>query len=441
MAHDAAIYRFGPFRVDTREHTLTREGEVLPITPRVFDTLLAFLRQPGRLLTKEELLTQVWPDAAVEEANLTVNVSTLRKLLDEFNGASYIETVPRLGYRFVRPVARESDAAATTVPASDLSLRAHELFARANAIADEADRWEAARDLYEACVQDSPRFAPAWARLARCHRVIAKYTAAAAMREHGRAAAVRAFEQALALNPALPLAHSLYAQLEVDLGMSREAMVRLLALLEQQGPNADAYSGLVHALRFCGLLPQSRTAHARARALDPTIVTSVSHTCWLLGDYECALAETTGDIGYMSGLALASLGRRDDAIAALRWRERDTRDNRARAFLVSLRAALEDDREQSLDALRRAESDLADAEARYYVARTYAWLGEIDAALAGLSRVIEEGYACHPALANDPWLEPLRTHGRLDQLMAAAHADQERAREEFLDAGGDRLLA
>src|SRR5687767_15333506 len=96
-----AIYRFGPFRVDAREHALTRDGQAIAVTPKVFATLVAFLRSPGRLLTKEELLTEVWPDATVEEANLTVNVSTLRRLLGDADTTLYIETVPRLGYRFV----------------------------------------------------------------------------------------------------------------------------------------------------------------------------------------------------------------------------------------------------------------------------------------------------------------------------------------------------
>ena len=63
-----------------------------------------FLRHPGRLLTKEELLQAVWPDTTVEEANLTVNVSTLRRLLAGGGALSCIETVPRRGYRFLLPV-------------------------------------------------------------------------------------------------------------------------------------------------------------------------------------------------------------------------------------------------------------------------------------------------------------------------------------------------
>ena len=142
----------------------------------------------------------------------------------------------------------------------------------------------------------------------------------------------------------------------------------------------------------------------------------------------------------MAGLALASLGRHADAIAALRWRERDTRDNRARAFLVSLRAALEGDADQSVAALQRAETALADPEALYYIARTYARLGDAEAALAAMARVLDEGYICYPALLRDPWLEGLRQSGHVDRLIATARAEHDLARQIFAKADGDRLL-
>ena len=195
MAGTRTVYRFGRFRVDTREQQLTRDGESIPITPRVFDTLVVFLDHPGRLLTKEALLDSVWPDAAVEDANLTVNVSTLRRLLADGDAPSRIETIPRRGYRFVGPVDvdRGDDAAAPPAGGDRPgTARAQELYARANQAAYEADHWETARDLYQACVEEAPAFAPAWARLARCHRLIAKYTSTGALRDCSRRTAASA---------------------------------------------------------------------------------------------------------------------------------------------------------------------------------------------------------------------------------------------------------
>ena len=429
--------------MDTHEHRLTRDGEPVAITPKVFDTLVVFLGHAGRLLTKEDLLQAVWPDTTVEEANLTVNVSTLRKLLADANAPPCIETVPRRGYRFVLQVEVEGSApaaAAETRPDRPSSIRAQELYARANQAAYEADHWETARDLYQACVDEAPDFAPAWARLARCHRLIAKYTSSAALRNAARSQAEAAFKLALTLDPWLTLTHSLYAQLEIDIGCASDAVVRLLRLIEREGPDAAAFTGLVPALRFCGLLEASLRAHDRARALDPAAITSVAHTCWLLGDYKGALQETTGDIGYMPGLALASMGRQADAIAALQWRERDTRDNRARAFLVSLRALLEDRREESLAALDRAADDLTDPEARYYVARSFARLGANDAALDSLRAVVDGGYFCYPAFASDPWLDDVRQSTAFLAVLEKARARHEAAATAFADAGGDALL-
>lgn len=437
------VYRFGRFRVDTREQRVTRDDVPLAVTPKVFETLVMFLRHAGRLLPKEELLQGIWPDTAVEESNLTVNVSTLRRLLDDAGEPACIETVPRRGYRFVRrvDVERNDETSAPTRSDRPSSARAQELYARANQAANEADHWETARDLYQACIEEAPGFAPAWARLARCHRVIAKFTSTPALRDAARTSAEAAFERALALDPSLPLTHGLYAQFEVDTGRAADALARLLHLVECHGPDPDAFAGLVHALRFCGLLEASRDAHRRARALDPTAITSVAHTYWLLGDYESALRETAGDIGYMPGLALASLGRTSDAVAALRWRERDTRDNRARAFLISLRALLEGDRDESMSALQRAAAELADPEAKYYVARSLAHLGANDAALILLREVVADGYWCYPAFESDHWLDGLRASPAFQTIVDAARSRHESAVKVFHDACGPALLA
>src|SRR5262249_47229000 len=96
------IYEFGPFRLDSAEHLLLRDGEAVALTPKAFDLLLALVEGHRHLLEKEELLKKVWPDTFVEEANLASNISQLRKALgDGENGQRYIETAPKRGYRFV----------------------------------------------------------------------------------------------------------------------------------------------------------------------------------------------------------------------------------------------------------------------------------------------------------------------------------------------------
>jgi TolB-like protein/DNA-binding winged helix-turn-helix (wHTH) protein/Tfp pilus assembly protein PilF len=98
-------YAFGPFRVDLARHVLLRGSDVVPLTTKAFDTLVILVRNSGRMLEKDELMRLVWPDTAVEEGNLTVAISMLRKALGEEPGDSqYIQTVPRRGYRFVAAV-------------------------------------------------------------------------------------------------------------------------------------------------------------------------------------------------------------------------------------------------------------------------------------------------------------------------------------------------
>jgi DNA-binding winged helix-turn-helix (wHTH) protein/dipeptidyl aminopeptidase/acylaminoacyl peptidase len=98
-------YEFGPFRLEPATRRLLREGEPLPLTPKAFDTLLLLVQNHERVVEKEEVLRRVWPDTVVEESNLAQNVFTLRKALgDTPEGARFIATVPRRGYRFVAPV-------------------------------------------------------------------------------------------------------------------------------------------------------------------------------------------------------------------------------------------------------------------------------------------------------------------------------------------------
>ena len=104
-ASDKRSYEFGPFRLDAAEYVLLRDGQVVPLTPKVFETLLVLVQNSGHIVDKNELYKQVWQDAFVEETNLTKNISILRKILSEGDGdRTFIETVPKRGYRFVVPV-------------------------------------------------------------------------------------------------------------------------------------------------------------------------------------------------------------------------------------------------------------------------------------------------------------------------------------------------
>jgi len=99
---DNHSFEFGRFRLNVAERVLLREGEFVPLTPKVFDILLVLVESSGQVVAKDDLMKRVWPNTFVEEGNLTQNISLLRKALGETpGGVQFIETVPRRGYRFV----------------------------------------------------------------------------------------------------------------------------------------------------------------------------------------------------------------------------------------------------------------------------------------------------------------------------------------------------
>lgn len=102
MRPPSRIFTFGPFQMDVGERLLLRSGKRISLTPKLFETLLILLENVGHLVQREELIRAVWKDTFVEEGNLAHNVSVLRKILGHAaDGSSYIETVPRHGYRFL----------------------------------------------------------------------------------------------------------------------------------------------------------------------------------------------------------------------------------------------------------------------------------------------------------------------------------------------------
>ena len=103
--------QFGDFTLDVSERRLWRDGRSIPLPPKAFDVLAALAARPGRLMTKDELLKEVWPDSFVEEGNLAYHVFSFRRALGETaDGESYVETVPKHGYRFVATVTPVSGA-------------------------------------------------------------------------------------------------------------------------------------------------------------------------------------------------------------------------------------------------------------------------------------------------------------------------------------------
>ncbi|MBD0372024.1 MAG: transcriptional regulator, partial [Pyrinomonadaceae bacterium] len=100
-----SVYEFGAFRMDVAERVMFCDGALVPLTPKAFDILLVLVERSGHLVEKSEIMDAVWPDTFVEEANLTQNIFTLRKVLGRRdNKRPFIETVAKRGYRFIAEV-------------------------------------------------------------------------------------------------------------------------------------------------------------------------------------------------------------------------------------------------------------------------------------------------------------------------------------------------
>ena len=319
---------------------------------------------------------------------------------------------------------------------------AYEFYLRANQLIqgvglNKSGPFALARDLYLRCLELDGDYAPAWARLGRCYRLLGK---AGDEPETNLAKAESALRRALELNPELAPAHSVYAQIETERGRPADGVTRLLQLARPECADPELFAGLVHACRYSGLLEASIEAHLRARRLDRRVQTSVRHTYWLAGDYERAHEEAMAPPAYFDSLVLASMGRESEALSILRAREADGQPEAVRLLLASLRALLEEAPEESLEASEWVLARFGDPEVRYLMARQLARLGARERALQEMSRVVDLGFHCPQAFARDPWLEPLRGTAEFASVLERAEGGRQSAAHAFVNAGGERLL-
>jgi serine/threonine protein kinase/tetratricopeptide (TPR) repeat protein len=318
------------------------------------------------------------------------------------------------------------------------SARAYEFYLRANEVVRDWAQVPVARDLYRQCVDEDPAFAPAWAKLGRCHRLLAKYF-------HDRpqenlAQAEACFRRALELDPDLTVAHKLYVHHESEMGHAREAMVRLLGLARGARNDPEIFAGLVHACRYCGLLEASEAAHHEARRLDPHIWTSVVYTWWARGEMERLVAETadTGDF-QLRVMALEALGQRDEALRSLKAVPTTSLTPVFAAMRTGLIALLQG-APGGADAFASMVSTHTDPEAFFMYAAVQAHFGDAGRALACLTNAVDGGYTVPQALRDHPWFGALREAPDFPGLVERAEERRRHALVAFREAGGEALL-
>jgi TolB-like protein len=321
------------------------------------------------------------------------------------------------------------------VPASP---RVFELFLRGTEHARELTQIALARDLFQQALEEDPRFAPAWAALARCHRVYGKYYED---REANERRAEQAFKRALEISPDLPLAHRYLTHFESEHGRAGEAIARLLRHARSHRQDAQLFAGLVHACRYAGLLDASMAAHDEAVRLDPNVVTSVEYTLAHYPDgIEKAAQLTSVRVGFLDGLFPAiTLG---DPVNARELILRQDTSAVPPAFQRSFDAvaAFIFGRDDVVGIIEKAIAAHADPEPKFMFGVMLVRLGMLERGLEVVAGAIGSGYTPVLTLERNKAFDALRGSQSFMLIHNDALRRMQASQALFEAAGGPEML-
>lgn len=429
-----SVYRFGPFALDTARRRLLRGAASVNVPPKALDVLEVLLQNRGRTVEKDDLMRRVWPDTAVEEANLTQSVFMLRRALgDEPSEPRYISTVARRGYRFV---ADASETAADCEPDDrrrvhrTSNLEAYHAYVRGRHYWSkrDADGLRAAIGCFRQAIDLDPTYALAYVGLAECFvilRMLGWPTPPDALAT-ARAAAGRALE----IEDTIAEAHATLAIIrlssEWDWLGADQSFCRAIELAPDYPTTRNWYANyLAAAGRFDEAIREAR----QAAALDPLNVTwrmGVGHMMFLARRYhEAAAAEQSAlEIEPRFALAHWVLGmtyeQTGDLSRALdAWRTADELSGGnllLRGFLGRMLAVC-----GQTAAARAVLSEMKDRDARSAappeaLALIHAGLGDTGAAFDCFERAAREGSFLLSFLNVSPVFDSLRAHPRFGSL-------------------------
>ena len=421
-------YSFGEITLDIDEHRVQRGGSDVPLSPKSWDVLVHLVRHAGHLVTKQQLLDAIWPEAFVEEGIVSVHVSGLRKALGERpDSTKYIETVAKSGYRFVGPVA----AASPPRPAKPVSTpEVYELVGRARGhlMSVARSRLPEAAAAFEAAIELDPTCAAAHAGLALTFCVQAElrllpasdgYTRARAsalralamdeassdawaalgtvmfLSEWDWIGAERSLQRALELDPRHIHARLVYGRLLDSLGRLDEGLAMKLRALE-----TEPFSPSVHvaiALSYWNQRKYDQSIHWATKTLDldPTHGLArefLAGAYWKLGDFDRHMAENIKH-------------------AAVHGVPAEALESMRQLYVVQGRAGV------LRYALQEAEAHSTPLPA-VQLALFNMELGDLDAAMSHLKRAIEGRDPCLVDLAVAPQWDALRAHPQFHQCVA-----------------------
>lgn len=437
------VFEFGEFRLDVSERKLERREclEPIPIPEKAFRTLVCLVRNSGSLVTKETILSTVWPGVFVEDGNVGKVIHAVRRALgDGARGWSYIETVAKHGYRFIADVTRIEPATGVASPAVPRDSAAYDLYVRGKVKADSETASDAdeAIAMLEAAVGLDPSSAAAYAQLARAYNTRAfKFTSQSEGRRLRENADV-ALAKALDLDPNLPEAHfarGLILWTKAKGFPHEQAILAFRKALELKHDADETHHQLSMVYSHVGLLDDALRHVRRAIELNPNNTMArfrvAVYTAWQCRfDDALALLKTVPSdvspflVDRVRSEVYVQLGRLDTAAAIVdAYLDRHPVDEGG--SLTSVRALL------LAKAGKRSESHATIARAvelgqgfghfhhtAYNIAAAYAALQEPDKAISWLEAAGDDGFPCYPCFAGDPNLDALRGHTRFVELMS-----------------------
>jgi DNA-binding winged helix-turn-helix (wHTH) protein/Flp pilus assembly protein TadD len=448
--NDTEVYEFGRFRLDVGERKLIcREGTATASLPeKAFRTLVYLVRNAGTLVTDDALFAAVWPDTIVERNNLGKAIHVIRRQLGDASGKpTFIETIPKHGYRFVAEVkrigARDPRNAGETPDAmrrSKAGSLAYDLYIRGKVKAGSENAVDnaGAIEALEAAIAIDPFFAEAYAQLARAYTTRSFKFSSQAEGKVLRENADVAVEKALDLSPDLAEAHFargliLWTKAK---GFPHEQAIRSFKRSLELNPGADeTHHQLSMVYSHVGLLEQAQE-HVRA-AVDINPNNTMArfrvgvYTAWQCR-FEEALAvlqTVPSDVSPMlidrvRAEVLVQMGRSEEARTVVdEHLSRHPRDEggsfaSVKALLFAKEGRLRETQEAIARAVRIGRDFGHFHHTAYNIASACAALNRSDEAGKWLEAAANDGFPCYPYFEADPNLQPLHGHPRFTELMS-----------------------
>jgi DNA-binding winged helix-turn-helix (wHTH) protein/Flp pilus assembly protein TadD len=447
------VYEFGQFRLDVQECTLERHAnrERIVVPDKAFRTLVHLVRNSGALVTREAMLAAVWPGVVVEDGNIGKVIHIIRSALGDRSGDStYIETVPKHGYRFIAGVTRRDQAAAVATSAAPLLKAspsdrspAYDLYIRGKVklSGENLDDTNEAIALLEAAVALDPSCAGAYAQLARAYNTRSFKFTSQADGKRSRERADVALAKALDLDPNLAESHFargliLWTKAK---GFPHEQAIRSFKkALELEPVDDETHHQLSMVYAHVGLLNEAHHHIGRAIELNPNN-TMARFRAAMYAAWQCRFEDALTQLKTVPSDVSPFLVDRVRAEVYVQLGRLD----KARPIIDGFLATHPDDEGGSLTGVRalmlakagntrEARRMIAQAielgtgfghfhHTAYNIAAAYAALHETNEAVDWIEAAADDGYPCYSYFERDPNLDEVRQCPQFVDLMAALH--------------------